>query len=242
MSSSEQRTSESYDRLARVWAENTDDNLWNELLERRMVRALLPDDLTGMTVLDAGCAAGAHAAWLADHGCRVTAIDASPTMIAAARARHGGSIRFEVADFGRPLDFPDRFFDGILSSLALHHVRDIAVPIAEFARLLRPDGWLVVSLDHPAGFYKGRPRPDYFVTEEITSTWYKGDVAVDVSFWRRPLAAVVDAFADNGFLIERVRESQVTEEARRRFPTESAQISGSPMFIAYKAVLDPRGK
>jgi SAM-dependent methyltransferase len=238
--SSEHPISDAYDRLARVWAESTDDNLWNELLERQMVRSLLPVDLAGLAVLDAGCAAGAHSAWLADRGCQVTAIDASETMIAAARARYGRSIRFEVADFGQPLDFPDRSFDGILSSLALHHLEDFAVPMAEFARLLRPDGWLVVSLDHPASLYSGQPRPDYFATEQITQTWTKGDVVVDVSFWRRPLSAVVNSFADNGFLIERIREAQPSAEALRRFPVEAAQVSGRPMFIAYKAVLNPR--
>lgn len=241
MSGNEQRTSDAYDQLARVWGETTDDNLWNEQLERRMVRALLPPNLAGSTVLDAGCAAGAHSAWLAEHGCRVTAIDASPAMIAAARARYGGSVRFEVADLGRPLDFPDRCFDGILSSLALHHLKDFTVPLAEFARLLRPDGWLVITLDHPAGVADGQPRPDYFATEEITSTWTKGDVAVEVYFWRRPLSAVVDALADHGFLVERIREAQVTEDARQRFPDDAAKIDGKPIFIAYKAVLDPRG-
>lgn len=241
MTSSERRTRDSYDRFAGVWAETTDQNLWNEALERRLVRMLLPSELAGSRVLDAGCAAGAHAVWLAEHGCEVTAIDASPAMIEAARARDGhGSVRYEVADFSEPLAFPGRSFDGILSSLALHHVRDIAVPIGEFARLLRPDGWLVVSLDHPAGLFGGKPRPDYFATEMMTDTWSKGELSGDVSFWRRPLSAAVDAFADNGFLIERTAEAQVDDEARREYPAEAAQVEGTPTFIAYKAIPDPR--
>ena len=51
-------TVDAYNRLAAVWADTTDDNLWNELLERRMVRSLLPADLTGARLLDAGCAVG----------------------------------------------------------------------------------------------------------------------------------------------------------------------------------------
>ncbi|SRR5579875_1365625 len=100
MSSGEHRATGPYDRLARVWAQATDGNLWNELLERRLARTLLPARLGGLRVLDAGCAAGAHAAWLAAKGCQVTAIDASPAMIEAAQARHGHSpVQFGVAGF-----------------------------------------------------------------------------------------------------------------------------------------------
>ncbi len=129
--------------------------------------------------------------------------------------------------FSKPLESGDRSFDGILSSLAMHHVKDIGVPMAEFARLLRPDGWLVVTLDHPAAPYRGRPRPDYFATELITETWRKAGVTTDVSFWRRPPSAVVDAFAANGFPIERIREARLDEEARRCFPAEAASVEGS---------------
>lgn len=226
--------------FAGVWAEATEQNLWNELLERRLVRTLLPAELAGARVLDAGCAAGAHAAWLAERGCEVIAIEVSPAMIQAARARYADVAAFQVADFGRPLEFPDRSFDGILSSLALHHLRDIEASMSEFARLLRAAGWLIVTLDHPASLYGGQPRPDYFATERITQTWCHGGVASEVSFWRRPLSAVVDAFADSGFLIERIQEARLDEEARERFPAESPPVEGSPTFIAYQAVLDPR--
>lgn len=232
---------EAYDRIAPVWAQATDANFWNEHLERRLVRDLLPDDLTGQHVLDAGCAAGSHAAWLVERGCQVTAIDVSPAMVEAAQARLGRAARVELGDFSEPLRYPDHCFDGILCSLALHHVRDIDVPLGDFARLLRPYGWLVVSLDHPAALYDGNPRPDYFATELITDTWSKGGVAVDVSFWRRPLSAVTDALADNGFLVERISEARVDEEARRQFPTQSRKVAGAPTFIVYRAVPDPRG-
>lgn len=39
---SERPVSEAYDRLAGVWAESTDENFYNELVERQMMRALLP--------------------------------------------------------------------------------------------------------------------------------------------------------------------------------------------------------
>ena len=229
-----------YDRLAPVWRASTDDNLWNEHLERRPVRELLYEPLAGTTVLDAGCAAGAHSQWLLDRGCRVTGIDISPAMIEAARLRCAGRGEFLVADFAQPLPLPDGCFDGVLSSLALHHVRDIGGPLAEFARVLRPAGWLVLSLDHPAAPYSGAARPDYFATELITQTWSKEGVAVRQSFWRRPLEAVVDELGRAGFLLERIREPRLDADARRRFGDEAKAIEGIPFFIIYRAVLPQR--
>jgi SAM-dependent methyltransferase len=203
-----------YDRLAPVWDE-TDDNLWNEALERTMVRRLLPAELTGMSVLDAGCAAGAHAEWLAAHGAQVTALDLSSAMVRAAQARLGAGALL-VGDLDAGLPFVDEVFDGVLCSLVLHYLADMAPALREFRRVLRPGGWLLLTLDHPANFEDRRD--DYFATRLITDTWMKKGVAVEQTFWRRPLEATVDDLAAAGFLLERIGETQPDEEARRRFP------------------------
>ncbi len=228
---------EAYDRLAKVWAESTDDNLWNEHLERRAVRALLPDDLRGRSVLDAGCAAGAHAAWLLDRGSDVTGIDLSAAMVAAATERCGGRGRFLRADLSRPLPFADDTFDGVLCSLALHYVRDIRPPLAELARVLRSSGWLVLSLDHPAGSLHLDAPTLYFETRQVSEVWVKSGVEVRQTFWRRPLGAVFDALVDAGFLIERIGEPRVDDQGLQQFGEEAAEVSGVPTFIVYRAML-----
>jgi len=226
-----------YERLADVW-DDTDDNLWNEALERATVRRLLPTPLGGRRVLDAGCASGAHAAWLADQGCRVIGFDLSPRMVAQARARLGDGAQFAVADLAAP-PFADGVFDGIVCSLALHYLADAAPTLRQFARLLRPSGWLLLTLDHPFGLMPGELEPDYFATRLVTDTWEKKGVAVTQSFWRRPLGAVVDDLADAGFVLARVGEPQLDEGMRRRFPDDAAKIEGRPTFIAYLALRSP---
>lgn len=67
----------------------------------------LPDDLTGLRVLDAGCGTGALAVACAERGAAVTAIDVSPTLIELARARTpaidgDGHIDFRVGDMLDP--------------------------------------------------------------------------------------------------------------------------------------------
>lgn len=141
-----------YDRLAEVWSETTDDGPYNGWLERPALRSLVPQPVTGRTVLDAGCGTGAQCAWLLDQGAQVVGVDLSPAMIDEAARRCAGRGQFLVADLAEPLpQIEPRSLDGVTCSLALHYLADWAVPLRSFASALRPAGWAVISLDHPAG-------------------------------------------------------------------------------------------
>lgn len=229
-----QRTREAYDALAPVWAATTDDGPWNGHLERPAVRSLIPAQLAGLTVLDAGCGSGAQAEWLLDQGANVIGVDLSPAMVEEARRRCAGRGRFFVADLAEPLPLEAGSIDGVTCSLALHYLKDWSVPLGSFAGLLRPGGWVVLSLDHPFAPPLSGQQGGYFDTELVTDTWRKADVEVTQHFWRRPLSATVDAFADAGFSLERVAEPQPSSESLRRFPDELAPLVGVPTFIVYR--------
>lgn len=59
---------------------------------RAVLLARLGEDLSGRSVLDAGCGTGALAAEAAARGAAVTAIDLSPTLVAIARERYPASL------------------------------------------------------------------------------------------------------------------------------------------------------
>jgi SAM-dependent methyltransferase len=162
------QTREAYDRLAAVWSATTDDGSYNGLLERPAVRALVPPDLDGAAVLEAGCGSGSQAEWLLDQGAEVIGIDLSPRMVREAAHRCAGRGRFFVADLSQPLPLEPRSLDGVTCSLALHYVRDLAVPLRSFAAALRPGGWAVISLDHPFGPPTPAQRGGYFDTERAS--------------------------------------------------------------------------
>jgi SAM-dependent methyltransferase len=228
------RTRDAYDQLAAVWSATTDEGPFNGFLERPALRSLVPSGLTGAAVLDAGCGSGAQARWLLDQGADVVGIDVSPRMIEEAERRCGSMGRFFVADLAEPLPLEPRSLDGITCSLALHYLRDWDAALRSFASALRPGGWAVISLDHPFGPPLPAQRGGYFDTELVTDTWRKGDIEVSQQFWRRPLAATLDAFADAGFAVDRVAEPQPSDEALRRFPKELAGLAGVPVFIVYR--------
>lgn len=229
-----------YDRLADVWSATTDDGPFNGWLERPALRSLVPRPLAGRTVLDAGCGAGAQCAWLLKLGANVVGVDLSSRMIDEARRRCGGRGRFLAADFGEPLPLEPRSLDGITCSLALHYLADWTVPLRSFATSLRPGGWAVISLDHPASPPLQNQRGGYFDTELVSATWRKADVEVTQRFWRRPLSAVVDAFAGAGFVIDRVAEPRPSPEALRRWPDSLAAAAAAPSFIVYRLLLRDR--
>ena len=82
-------------------------------------------------------------------GARLTGVDISPGMLAAARARAAGLGRdadLREAD-AAALPFPDASFDTVVCTLAMCAVPDERSVIAEMGRVLRPGGRLLL-LDH----------------------------------------------------------------------------------------------
>lgn len=95
----------------------------------------------GERILDLGCGDGALTALLLAAGCRVVAVDASPDMVAAARAR--GLAAREMR--GEALDF-DAEFDAVFSNAALHWMTRPEAVIDGVWRALRPGGRFVAEM------------------------------------------------------------------------------------------------
>jgi SAM-dependent methyltransferase len=100
------------------------------------------DAQAGDRILDLGCGNGQLTARLAATGARVTGVDLSPEMVAAARALGLGA---EVAN-AEALPFADGSFDAVFSNAALHWVRDHDAMQAEVYRVLKPGGRFVAEM------------------------------------------------------------------------------------------------
>ena len=96
--------------------------------------------------LDAACGTGRFAEFLARQGHKVIGVDSSPDMLAHARRRvPDGEFHLAALDHLPP---PDDSADVIVCALALVHVPRLEPVLAEFARVLRPGGDLVISDIH----------------------------------------------------------------------------------------------
>jgi SAM-dependent methyltransferase len=96
--------------------------------------------------LDAACGTGRFAEILARGGHQVIGIDSSPDMLARARQRVPAA-EFHLGQLDQ-LPLPDGGVDVIVCALALVHVPRLDPVLAEFARVLRPGGDLVISDVH----------------------------------------------------------------------------------------------
>jgi SAM-dependent methyltransferase len=132
--------------LYREWAPTYDAG-GNQMIdcEQPVVRRFL-DGVPVGTALDAACGTGRHSAHLAGLGHRVIGVDQSPEMLELARARLPEA-QFHQAEL-TSLPLPDDCVDTVVCALALEYLPDLAAVFAEFARVLRPGGHLVVSDGH----------------------------------------------------------------------------------------------
>lgn len=225
-----------YDAMAGEYTADGERNAYNALYERPATIALL-GPVAGRDVLDAGCGSGPLSAALVERGARVVGFDTSPRMVELARARALPDASFAVADLGAPLpQFADHSFDTIVASLVLHYLEDWVAPLRELRRVLRPGGGLVCSTHHPASDVELSATGDYFATELLHDRWEKGGTTFDVRFWRRPLSAMFDAFAEAGWRVERLQEPQPLPECRERDPEAWARLTTRPAFLFFRLV------
>ncbi len=161
-------------------------------------------DISGLSVLDAGCGEGYLARILAGRGATVTGIDISPRLIELARARDAeGAIEYRVADLSAPLPEYDRRFDLIASHLVLNDVPDHRGFIATLGAVLKPGGRLVVAMNNPYSYVVRKHVTDYFAPGAYP---YRGMVAqgVKVHFYQRTLEEYLDAFLAAGFRLRKL--------------------------------------
>ncbi len=135
------RSREFFSSAAGEW-----DRLRAELFGRRA-------DLLGLlglmdeawTVGDLGCGTGQIAQSLAPFVRRVIAVDGSPAMLEAARARLAGLENVETREGElESLPIADGELDAAVTFLVLHYVAEPGEALAQAARALRPGGRLLV--------------------------------------------------------------------------------------------------
>jgi 2-polyprenyl-3-methyl-5-hydroxy-6-metoxy-1,4-benzoquinol methylase len=145
-------TQAGYDRWAEIY-DGEDNPL--VLLEEELFPSLL-GDVSGLSIADIGCGTGRHALPWAAAGARVTAVDFSEGMLEKARAKPGAeTIRFLCHDLSKPFPLESHAFARVCCCLVLDHISDPEAFFSELARLCRPDGFIAISVMHPAMMLKG---------------------------------------------------------------------------------------
>ena len=225
----------SYDPIADAYAETIDEAPYNKHYERPAMLELLPP-LNGKRILEAGCGAGWYTEQLLRRGARVSAVDASERIVEHARRRidalepeERARAELRAADLRAPLPFESGSFDGIVSALVFHYLRDWNTMLREFRRVLAPGGWLLFSTHHPcADATRLKPGESYFDVVQEEDTWKR---CGKVLFFRRSLTAISDALAAAGLGIVRLVEPRPTDEFRAAKPDSYDRLMQMPEFL-----------
>ncbi len=228
----------SWDAAAGDWIAHADaSDFQNQFLLPRMLR--LAGAVGGLRLLDLGCGEGSYARAFSGLGARVTGVDGSERLIAAARERSAGRpITFSCLNANALDGIDSSSFDLVVASMVMMNVEDYAGTVAEAHRVLVPDGALCMSITHPC-------------FSAPVSDWTGGDAgrpahfAVDRYFERivwedritpafrtptlrrhRPLEDYLNGAIRAGFVLREFDEPQTTD----------AELERSPRFVHMKRV------
>lgn len=218
----------------------------NELIEIPQLFELI-GNVEGKTILDLGCGAGGHDRKLIELGAKnVLGIDISTKMIKVAeKDKNSEKIEYKVMSMN-DIDKLNQKFDLVISSLAIHYVKDYDSLCKKVFNLLNKDGHFIFSYGHPMDSapilndYKDNfviiNNKKYFLLSDYnnegkrTSHWFVDGVET----YHRNMSHLVNGLIDAGFTIERLNESYASEEAIKAKPKLIEQKDHS-YYVYFKA-------
>lgn len=222
-----------------AWAREPDhDSYWQ--FHRDLFLELVPAP-NGRT-LDVGCGEGRLARDLGALGHDVAAVDASPTMVAAARDL-APEMELHLANAAE-LPFADESAGLVVAFMSFQDVDDLDGAMREAARVLASGGRICLAIVHPlnsAGAFESRTADSRFVIEgsyfdeSVTDQTFERDgLAMRFVSKHRPLQTYADALISHGLSIERLREVALPESG---FHSEhSSRWQRIPLFLHVRAV------
>lgn len=143
-----------WDETFEGWEPSTSHRLWrahSDAVNIRLLQRWLPGGTGSLLKTDLfdEAVGGGLFPELARRASEVAGIDIAPSVVAAARARYP-QLETHVESV-LALPFPDRHFDGVVSNSTLDHFDSLITldaAIAELARVMRPGGRLIITLDN----------------------------------------------------------------------------------------------
>ena len=121
-----------------------DSRILYRVIEDTMLDLVTP--VPGARVLDVACGTGKQAMRIAARGCYAVGAEASMEMIGLGRWVQPESEARIVRSIAEELPFRDAAFDRVMCQGSLDHFADAAAFMREAARIIKPDGRIVIAL------------------------------------------------------------------------------------------------
>ncbi len=189
-------------------------------------------NVSGKTLLDAGCGEGYLSRTFARKGASVTSVDISKKLIEKSTELakdEGLPIEHHVADICDLRMLIDASYDIVLSNLVLLNVPCLNKALREFYRVLKPGGRVVFSIVHPAFNIYGPGRwelgekdptsrrregihfivDNYFDERPYQRYWRtrSGEQFPEpITFFHRAISTYFNSARNAGFVVDRIEE------------------------------------
>ena len=100
-----------------------------------------------MHIMDFGAGTGLLSYFISEHINKVTAIDNSPSMLEKFREKsHLFACHAEVLELDLSKELPDNLiYDGIISSMTIHHIEDIEDMLTKMYNMIPKDGFIALA-------------------------------------------------------------------------------------------------
>lgn len=207
----------------------------------------LMGDVTGKHICDLACGQGRVSRYLADQGAHIVGIDISAKLLEIARRYeedlpraitylHADAQSLDSENVGR--------FDGVICSMALMDIPDLALTIKSVTHILQSDGWFIFSILHPC-FHtsqSGESDSSEGVVRTIGSYFVEGHWRSDtrtgppgkVGAYHRTLSTYINALSDAGLIVERMSEPRANNSLNDSLSLTSLK---RPVWAQVPAVL-----
>lgn len=196
-------------------------------------------------VLDLGCGYGWHCIYAAEHDAEyVVGLDLSEKMLSVAKRKTTYKqvqyLRESIEDF----EFDDESFDVVLSSLAFHYVKDFETLAKKINKVLRKNGILIFSAEHPVFTAEGSqdwfydehgnilhfPVDNYFIEGERKAIF----LGEEVIKYHKTLTTYLNSLLNNGFELINIVEPQPNEQMLASIDSMKDELR-RPMMLIVKA-------
>ena len=219
---------------------------YNNMLEQPVMHEFMPD-VRGKKILDIGCGFGGNCREFVEGGAlRVLGIDSSMRMLEVAKKEtdHKDIEYFNLE--AEKLHEIKETFDIVYSSLTFHYIEDFEKLIVDISDVLKKDGILLFSQEHPIitaspnknlGWNydeKGREVSYSFTNYNVPgirgSHWFIDDVIK----YHRTIGQIVTTLAEHGFHIEVLHETSPKPFAIEKYPRLKREFV-KPHFLIIRA-------
>lgn len=221
-------TKNQWDKVAKLYEQGIGEE--GDPLHQKYIDPLIFDflgKLRNATILDAGCGNGYLFKKLEKYADRIVGVDSSKELLKFAKQKINLPKKTVVrhANLLEKLSQETASFDAVIANMVLQYLPRLTTCVAEANRVLKPQGMLIVIVDHPAHQLFTRAQEllgkknEKFLTSE---SYFKMQKRTKLSLWdkavleyyHRPISEYLNPFTLN-FHLEQVVENSEDGEMPR---------------------------